>query len=120
MRKVLCDFRQHPQYLTPGAAHRRMGPGQPDELRVDFQMIAPYLVSGHQSARGTLGGGEGRRGAGSPLAQVQLIRTPEFDNCAVSHFCPLLPCATVTMTALSLPDWLCDNNVYLWVSTALT
>lgn len=62
MGKVLCDFRRHPQYLAPGAAHRRIGPGQPDELRVDFQTIAPYLESGHQSARGALGGGEGRGG----------------------------------------------------------
>lgn len=58
-------------------------------------------------------------GTGSSLAQVQLIRTPEFDSCAVSHFCSLLPCATVTMAALSFPDWLCDHNGYFWVSTSL-
>lgn len=115
MGKALSDFRLHPQPLAPGAAmdaHRRLGPGQPDGLSVDFQMIGAWMVSGHQSATGTLGRGEGGRGDRSPTG-------PEFDSCAVSHFCPLLPCTTVTMAALSFPDWLCDHNGYFWVSTAL-
>jgi hypothetical protein len=50
--------------MAPGAAmnaHRRLGPGQPDELSTDFQIIAAWMVSGHQSARSTLGGGWGRK-----------------------------------------------------------
>lgn len=117
MGKALSDFRRHPQYLVPGAtmdAHRRLGPGQPAELSVDFQMIAAWMVSGCRVPEGLWVGVRVEEGTGSPLAQVQLIRTPEFDSYAVSHLCSLLPCATVTMAALSLPDWLCDHNGYIW------
>lgn len=55
--KALSDQAPFP---LPGAAvdaHRRLGPGQPDELRVGCQIIASWIVSGHPSARGTPGFG---------------------------------------------------------------
>lgn len=55
--KALSDQAPFP---LPGAAvdvHRRLGPGQPDELRVGCQIIASWVVSGHLSARGTPGFG---------------------------------------------------------------
>lgn len=64
--KALSDQAPSP---VPGAAvdaHRRLGPRQPDELRVGCQIIASWIVSGHPSARGTPGfGGQVPRWPGS-------------------------------------------------------
>lgn len=50
-------------------AHRRLGPGQPAELRVDFQMIAAGWCLVVKVPEGLWVGVRVEEGTGSPLAQ---------------------------------------------------
>lgn len=99
------------------AASSGLGPGRPDELRMDYQIIR--LLTNRVSAPAK--SQRQREGRVSPPAQAQAEEGPQracLLVVLVSHYFPLLPCATVVMAPRLLPDWLRDRWLLLgeyWV-----